>query len=140
MLNGRIMGLDIGDATIGVAVSDLMGLTAQGVTTIKRQSKKKDLEQIRQIIKEKQVNLIVSGLPKNMNGSEGVQAEKVREFCNYIENETGISIEFIDERLTSKQANNLLIEGDVSRKKRKQVIDKLAAVLILQSYLDMKVF
>lgn len=134
------MGLDIGDATIGVAVSDLMGLTAQGVTTIKRQSKKKDLEQIRQIIKEKQVNLIVSGLPKNMNGSEGVQAEKVREFCNYIENETGISIEFIDERLTSKQANNLLIEGDVSRKKRKQVIDKLAAVLILQSYLDMKVF
>ena len=140
MLTGRIMGLDIGDATIGVAVSDLMGITAQGVTTIKRESKKKDLEKIKEIIREKQVNLIVSGLPKNMNGTEGVQAEKVRDFCQFLEKETNLKIEFWDERLTSKAANNLLIEGDVSRKKRKAVIDKLAAVLILQGYLDMKAF
>lgn len=138
MLIGRIMGLDIGDATIGVAVSDLMGITAQGVTTIKRESKKKDIEKLKEIIKEKQVNLIVSGLPKNMNGTEGEQAEKVRKFCEVIKAETGLNIEFWDERLTSKAATNILVEADVSRKKRKNVIDKLAAVLILQGYLDMQ--
>ena len=138
MLDGRIMGLDIGDKTIGVAVSDLMGLTAQGVTTIKRVGKKKDIEAIKQIIAEKQVNKIVSGLPKNMNGTVGPQGEKVLKFCDLIKEETGLEIDFWDERLTTVAAERSLIEGDVSRKKRKKVIDMLAAVIILQGYLDSK--
>lgn len=139
MLTGRIMGLDIGDKTIGVAVSDLMGMTAQGIKTIKRTSKKNDIEEIKQIIKEKQVNLIVSGLPKNMNGTVGPQGEKVQKFCELIKEETGLEIEFWDERLTTVAAEKTLITADISRKKRKNVIDMMAAVLILQGYLDFKV-
>lgn len=139
MLTGRIMGLDIGDKTIGVAVSDLMGMTAQGIKTIKRTSKKNDIEEIKQIIKEKQVKLIVSGLPKNMNGTVGPQGEKVQKFCELIKEETGLEIEFWDERLTTVAAEKTLITADVSRKKRKNVIDMMAAVLILQGYLDFKV-
>ena len=139
MLTGRIMGLDIGDKTIGVAVSDLMGMTAQGIKTIKRTSEKNDIEEIKQIIKEKQVNLIVSGLPKNMNGTVGPQGEKVQKFCELIKEETGLEIEFWDERLTTVAAEKTLITADVSRKKRKNVIDMMAAVLILQGYLDFKV-
>ena len=108
MLDGRIMGLDVGDKTIGVAVSDLMGLTAQGVKTIKRVGKKKDIEELKAIIKEKQVNKIVSG-------------------------------EFWDERLSTVAAERSLLEADVSRQKRKKVIDMLAAVIILQGYLDFKI-
>lgn len=140
MLTGRIMGLDIGNNTIGVAVSDLMGITAQGITTIKRESKKKDIEAIKTIIKDNNVNLIVSGLPKNMNGTVGPQAEKVMKFCDLIREETGLEIEYWDERLTTVSAEKMLISGDVSRKNRKKVIDKLAAVLILQNYLDFKKF
>jgi len=136
VLSGRIMGLDIGDNTIGVAVSDLMGMTAQGVTTIKRSSKKNDIEALKKIIEERQVNLIVSGLPKNMNGTIGPQAEKVIKFCDLIKEELGMEIKFWDERLTTVSAEKMLIEGDVRRKNRKKVIDKLAAVLILQGYLD----
>lgn len=140
MLTGRIMGLDIGNNTIGVAVSDLMGMTAQGITTIKRESKKKDIEAIKDIIKEQNVNLIVSGLPKNMNGTVGPQAEKVMKFCELIKEETKLEVEFWDERLTTVSAEKMLISGDASRKNRKKVIDKLAAVLILQNYLDFKKF
>ncbi len=136
MLTGRIMGLDIGDRTIGVAVSDLMGMTAQGVKTIKRTSKKNDIDEIKNIIKEKNVNLIVSGLPKNMNGTVGPQGEKVKKFCELIKEEIDIDIEFWDERLTTVAAEKTLITADVSRKKRKNVIDMMAAVLILQGYLD----
>ena len=138
MLDGRIMGLDIGDKTIGVAVSDLMGLTAQGVTTIKRVGKKKDIEEIKNIIVERQVNKIVSGLPKNMNGTVGPQGEKVQKFCELLEAETNLPIEFWDERLSTVAAERSLIEGDVSRQKRKKVIDMLAAVIILQGYLDLQ--
>ena len=138
MLDGRIMGLDVGDKTIGVAVSDLMGLTAQGVKTIKRVGKKKDIEALKEIIKERQVNKIVSGLPKNMNGTVGPQGEKVLKLCELIKEETGLEIDFWDERLTTVAAERSLIEGDVSRKKRKKVIDMLAAVIILQGYLDSK--
>ncbi|WP_297135738.1 Holliday junction resolvase RuvX [Terrisporobacter sp.] len=138
MLDGRIMGLDIGDKTIGVAVSDLMGLTAQGVTTIKRVGKKKDIEEIKKIIAERQVNKIVSGLPKNMNGTVGPQGEKVQKFCELLEAETNLPIEFWDERLSTVAAERSLIEGDVSRQKRKKVIDMLAAVIILQGYLDLQ--
>ncbi|WP_455538226.1 Holliday junction resolvase RuvX [Terrisporobacter sp.] len=138
MLDGRIMGLDIGDKTIGVAVSDLMGLTAQGVTTIKRIGKKKDLEAIKKIIEEKQVNKIVSGLPKNMNGTIGPQGEKVQKFCELIKEETNLPIEFWDERLSTVAAERSLIEGNVRRENRKKVIDMLAAVIILQGYLDLQ--
>lgn len=136
MLDGRIMGLDIGDKTIGVAVSDLMGLTAQGVKTIKRIGKKKDIEELKAIIKERQVNKIVSGLPKNMNGTLGPQGEKVIKFCELLEQETGIKIEYWDERLSTVAAERTLIQGNVRRENRKSVIDMVAATIILQGYLD----
>ena len=138
MLDGRIMGLDIGDKTIGVAVSDLMGLTAQGVTTIKRVGKKKDIEEIKKIISERQVNKIVSGLPKNMNGTVGPQGEKVQKFCELLKEETNLPIECWDERLSTVAAERSLIEGNVRRENRKKVIDMLAAVIILQGYLDLQ--
>lgn len=136
MLDGRIMGLDVGDKTIGVAVSDLMGLTAQGVKTVKRVGKKKDIEALKEIIKERQVNKIVSGLPKNMNGTLGPQGEKVIKFCELLEEETGIKIEYWDERLSTVAAEKTLIQGNVRRENRKCVIDMVAAVIILQGYLD----
>ena len=136
MLDGRIMGLDVGDKTIGVAVSDLMGLTAQGVKTIKRAGKKKDIEALKEIIKERQVNKIVSGLPKNMNGTLGPQGEKVIKFCELLEEETGIKIEYWDERLSTVAAERTLLQGNVRRENRKGVIDMVAAVIILQGYLD----
>ena len=136
MLDGRIMGLDVGDKTIGVAVSDLMGLTAQGVKTIKRVGKKIDIEALKEIIKERQVNKIVSGLPKNMNGTLGPQGEKVIKFCELLEEETGIKIEYWDERLSTVAAERTLIQGNVRRENRKGVIDMVAAVIILQGYLD----
>ena len=136
MLDGRIMGLDVGDKTIGVAVSDLMGLTAQGVKTIKRVGKKKDIEALKEIIKERQVNKIVSGLPKNMNWTLGPQGEKVIKFCELLEEETGIKIEYWDERLSTVAAERTLIQGNVRRENRKGVIDMVAAVIILQGYLD----
>ena len=136
MLDGRIMGLDVGDKTIGVAVSDLMGLTAQGVKTVKRIGKKKDIEALKEIIKERQVNKIVSGLPKNMNGTLGPQGEKVIKFCELLEQETGIKIEYWDERLSTVAAERTLIQGNVRRENRKGVIDMVAAVIILQGYLD----
>ena len=136
ILDGRIMGLDVGDKTIGVAVSDLMGLTAQGVKTVKRVGKKKDIEALKEIIKERQVNKIVSGLPKNMNGTLGPQGEKVIKFCELLEEETGIKIEYWDERLSTVAAERTLIQGNVRRENRKGVIDMVAAVIILQGYLD----
>ena len=136
MLDGRIMGLDVGDKTIGVAVSDLMGLTAQGVKTVKRVGKKKDVEELKAIIKERQVTKIVSGLPKNMNGTLGPQGEKVIKFCELLEQETGIKIEYWDERLSTVAAERTLIQGNVRRENRKGVIDMVAAVIILQGYLD----
>ncbi|MEG0050709.1 MAG: Holliday junction resolvase RuvX [Terrisporobacter sp.] len=136
MLDGRIMGLDIGDKTIGVAVSDIMGITAQGVTTIKRIGKKKDIEAIKKIIEERQVNKIVSGLPKNMNGTIGPQGEKVQKFCELIKSETNLPVAFWDERLSTVAAERCLIEGNVRRENRKKVIDMLAASIILQGYLD----
>ena len=122
MLDGRIMGLDIGDKTIGVAVSDIMGLTAQGVTTIKRVGKKKDIEEIKKIILERQVNKIVSGLPKNMNGTIGTQGEKVQKFCELLKQETNLPIEFWDERLSTVAAERSLIEGNVRRENRKKFL------------------
>ena len=114
----------------------IMGLTAQGVKTIKRVGKKKDIEALKEIIKERQVNKIVSGLPKNMNGTLGPQGEKVIKFCELLEEETGIKIEYWDERLSTVAAERTLIQGNVRRENRKGVIDMVAAVIILQGYLD----
>ena len=136
MLDGRIMGLDVGDKTIGVAVSDIMGLTAQGVKTVKRVGKKKDIEELKAIIAERQVNKIVSGLPKNMNGTLGPQGEKVIKFCELLQESTGIKVEYWDERLSTVAAERTLIEGNVRRENRKSVIDMVAASIILQGYLD----
>ena len=132
----RIMGLDVGDKTIGVAVSDPLGYTAQGITTIRRVGLKKDLEALEAIVNEYNVNIIVVGFPKNMNNTIGPQGEKVLKFVKKMENKFKMDIILQDERLTTVSAERVLIEGDVSRKKRKEVIDKVAATYILQAYLD----
>ncbi|MDP4145394.1 MAG: Holliday junction resolvase RuvX [Bacillota bacterium] len=132
----RILGLDIGDKTIGVAISDPLGLTAQGVTTIKRIGKAKDIEELRKIISQYEVDTIVSGLPKNMNGTIGPQGEKVLKFCEEIKNNFDIPLIMWDERLTTVAAHKAMLEADLSRAKRKKIVDKIAATYILQGYLD----
>lgn len=132
----RLMGLDVGDRRIGVAVSDPLGLTSQGLATINRKDLDYDLQQIVDYIEELQVDKIVVGLPKNMNGTVGSQAEKVKEFMKLLTEKKPIETIYWDERLTTVAAHRTLIQGDVSRKKRKKVVDKIAAVMILQGYLD----
>ena len=138
----RKIGLDVGDRTIGVAVSDLLDMTAQGVTTIERIGIKKDTGKVMDYIKEYDCDTVVIGLPKKLDGTDSPQTEKVYEFRTKLENKLrssglrDVKIEYYDERLTTVMAEKVLIEADVSRKKRKDVIDKQAAVLILQAYLD----
>ncbi|MCD5413864.1 MAG: Holliday junction resolvase RuvX [Clostridiales bacterium] len=132
----RTMGLDVGDKTIGVAVSDVFGWTAQGIGTIERIGIKKDLQRLALLIEEKDVDKIVVGLPQNMNGSIGPQGEKTLEFVARITKRFKLEVIMWDERLTTKAAERILLEADVSRKKRKIVIDKVAATYILQGYLD----
>ena len=132
----RIMGLDLGTKTIGVAVSDPLGWTAQGVKTIQRVGLKKDIEEIKLLITEYNVEKIVLGMPKNMNGTIGEAGERSLEFSKHIKNKTGIEVILEDERLTTAAAQRTLIEADMSRKKRKKVVDTVAATYILQTYLD----
>ncbi|WP_220740291.1 Holliday junction resolvase RuvX [Leuconostoc miyukkimchii] len=135
----RILGLDVGSRTVGVAVSDPMGWTAQGVEIIRINEDAQEFGLLRlgEIIKEKQAKGVVLGLPKNMNNSEGPRAEAARNYAKMVEESFGLPTDFQDERLTTVQAERMLIEeADVSRKKRKQVIDKIAAEFILQNYLD----
>ena len=138
----RKIALDVGDKTIGVAVSDELMLTAQGVMTIDRVGIRKDCGKVIDLIKEYNCDTVVVGLPKKLDGTDSIQTEKVYEFKTMLENKlrsTGmaqIKVVFQDERLTTVMAEKVLIEADVSRKKRKEVIDKQAAVIILQSYLD----
>lgn len=134
----RIMGLDVGDRTIGVAVSDAMGWTAQGVEVIRRTSPAKDLLRLQELTALYEVTSFVVGLPKNMNGTVGPQGEKVREFAEVLKQTFGLPVVLWDERLTTAAAQKTLIAADVSRAKRKQVVDKMAAALILQGYLDSK--
>ena len=134
----RIMGLDVGDKTIGVALSDLLQMTAQGVTTIKRESKEKDYRALEEIINEYGIKKVVVGLPKNMNGTLGPQGEKTIKFAEKLKNKYKVEIIYEDERLTTMAAEKMLISGDVRRDKRKAVIDKVAATFILQTYLDRK--
>ena len=138
----RKIALDVGDKTVGIALSDELGITAQGLMTLERVGIRKDTTKILDLVKEYNCDTIVIGLPKKLDGTDSIQTEKVYEFRTMLENKmrsTGmkdIDVEWQDERLTTVMAERVLIEADVSRKKRKEVIDKQAAVLIMQSYLD----
>ncbi len=132
----RILGLDVGDVRIGVAVSDALGITAQAVTTIQRKGQPEDVRRIQELLAEYEAAALVVGLPLNMDGNDGPQAQKVRAFADALKSSLDAEIVFWDERLTTAEARRVLIEGGMRRKKRKSVIDQLAAVLILQSYLD----
>lgn len=131
------MGLDVGDVKVGVAVSDPFGWTAQGIcTVIRKEDSNSDIEELKEVINKYDVGKIIVGLPRNMNYSIGPQGEKVLAYGGRLEKKLKLPVEFIDERLTTVAANRTLIEADVSRAKRKSVVDKVAAVYILQTYLD----
>ena len=134
----RILGLDLGSVTCGVAVSDPIGMIARSVETIRFADEQNDeaIGRIKEICDELGVEKIVLGLPKHMNGDIGIRANICLEFKQKLENALGLEVIMVDERLTTMAANKLLIAQDVSRKKRKKVIDQMAAVQILQSYLD----
>lgn len=134
----RIMGLDVGDKTIGVAISDPLGITSQGITTVRRKGIKSDLAELKSIIDEYGVDKVVMGLPKNMNNTLGPQGEKVLKFSEKFKDKFDLEVIFQDERLSTVSAERMLISSDVRRDKRKQVIDKVAATYILQTYLDTK--
>ncbi len=134
----RVMALDMGEKTIGVAVSDSTMLIAQGVEIIKRKSLDKDLARLEELLQEYEVEEVVVGLPLNMNGSEGPEAQKARNFGEKIKARLKVPVIFWDERLTTMAAERTLLDADLSRAKRKKVIDKMAAVFILQNYLDRK--
>lgn len=132
----RILGLDVGDKTIGVAVSDPLGLTAQGITTINRKNENSDLQELNKICVDYNVETIICGLPKNMNGTVGEQGEKVLQFCEILKSKIDIPIKMWDERLTTAAAHRAMLEANLSRSKRKKIVDKMAATYILQGYLD----
>jgi putative Holliday junction resolvase len=138
----KIIALDVGDKTIGVALSDNLLITAQGLMTIERVGIRKDVGKVMDLIRVHKCDTVVIGLPKNLNGTDSIQTQKVYEFKTMLENKMkssgmhDIPLVYQDERFTTLIAEKVLIEADVSRKKRKDVIDKQAAVLILQGYLD----
>ncbi|CAI3578963.1 putative pre-16S rRNA nuclease [Clostridium neonatale] len=133
----RIIGLDLGQKNIGVAVSDPLGFTAQGLTTIRRTNKENDIQEIKNICAEYNAELLLIGLPKNMNGTIGPSGELAMEFGKLCEDKISIEVKFWDERLTTVAAHKTMLEADLSRNKRKKIVDKVAATYILQGYLDM---
>lgn len=135
----RIIGLDFGSKTVGVAVSDELLITAQGIEIVRRKSENKlrqTLARIEELIKEYNVEKIVLGFPKNMNNSEGERCEKTLEFKEMLERRTGLTVELWDERLTTVAADNLMMEVGIRRENRKEYVDQIAASFILQGYLD----
>lgn len=134
----RTMSLDLGDVRIGIAISDILNIIANGLETYNRQSDEKDVQYIANLVKEHNVKVIVLGLPINMDGTKGERVEKTYAFAEKLKKVIDCKIDYMDERLTTVTAERVLIDGNVRRDKRKQVIDKLAATIILQSYLDMK--
>ena len=134
----RTMSLDLGDVRIGIAISDILNIIANGLETYNRQSDEKDVQYIANLVKEHNVKVIVLGLPINMDGTKGERVEKTYAFAEKLKKVVDCKIDYMDERLTTVTAERVLIDGNVRRDKRKQVIDKLAAAIILQSYLDMK--
>ncbi len=135
-IHPRILGLDVGSKTIGIAVSDPLGITAQGLQTIRRQNRRLDYAQLREIIVKYKVTQIVVGYPLRMSGAEGTQAEKMRIFAEDLRRHFRLPVHLWDERLTSSQANRVLRESEMSIKRRGEVVDRLAAVLILQNWMD----
>ena len=135
-LHPRTMGLDVGSKTIGVAVSDPLGITAQGLDTIRRRNKRQDFEELARLLREYNVQDIVVGFPLRLSGSEGVQSEKIRQFADELRKRFQRKVYLWDERLTSSQANRILREAELSIRKRSQAVDRMAAVLILQSWMD----
>ena len=134
----RILGLDLGSKTVGMAVSDYLGIIANPIGTLRIEENnfEQALELVKEEVKKQGAEKIVLGLPKNMNGSIGFQAEYCLKFKEMLENEIKLPVIMIDERMTSTMANNIMLKADMSRNKRKQNVDKLAATIILQSYLD----
>jgi len=132
----RILGLDVGSKRIGVAVSDPLGITAQGLETIRRQNKRLDFERLGALISEYGIAEIVVGLPLRMSGAEGTQSEKMRQFAEELRQRFNLPVHLWDERLTSAQANRLLRETEMSIQRRGQVVDQMAAVLILQNWME----
>ena len=135
----RIIGLDFGSKTVGVAISDGLLLTAQGKEIIRRKSPGKlrqTLARIQELVEEFQVDRIVLGYPKNMNNTEGERCERTREFAELLTKRTGLSVVLWDERLTTVEADRTMMEGGIRREDRKLYVDKLAAVFILQGYID----
>lgn len=132
----RTMGLDVGSKTIGVAVSDSLGLTAQGITTIYRRNSKEDVNAVKELAQKYEVELLVLGLPRNMNGTYGPQVEMVKSFARKLERELRLPVCFFDERLTTVAADKALMEADLTRKRRREAVNRVAASLILQGFLD----
>jgi len=135
-MNGRLAALDVGDKRIGVAVCDPLRLTAQPVGVVQRRGAKADCAAISALLAEYQIEKVVVGLPLSFSGSEGEQADRVRHFADRFQTETGLAVVYQDERLTTLQSERMLVGAGVRRDKRRQVIDKVAAALILQAYLD----
>jgi len=131
----RIAALDVGDARIGVAVSDELGITAQGVGLVRRVGGRRDLQALADILRPYAPERLVVGLPLNMNGTEGPQATRVRAFATEVAAHLSLPLDFWDERLTTVAAERALLEADMSRRRRREVVDKVAATLILQGYL-----
>jgi putative holliday junction resolvase len=132
----RVLGLDVGSKRIGIAVSDPLGITAQGLETLQRQNKRRDFEKLVQVVRDYEVAEIVVGFPLRMSGVEGIQAEKMHRFADELRERVGLPVHLWDERLTSAEANRLLRETDMSILRRRQVVDQMAAVLILQSWME----
>jgi putative holliday junction resolvase len=135
---GRILGLDVGSRRIGIAVSDPLGITAQGLETLERRNKRYDFEHLQRVIREYEVREIVVGLPLRMSGAEGTQSEKMRAFADELRKKFDLPVHLWDERLTSAEANRFLRETELSIEKRGKAVDRMAAVLILQSWMEQR--
>jgi len=133
----RILSLDFGEKRIGVAVSDALNIIAQSVGTIERKGIKSDLKKIQELVREYNAGRLIVGLPLNMDGTKGRSANLAIDFVSKVKKEIQIEVEMVDERLTTRQGERIFLEADMSRKKRKKNIDKIAAQLILQNYLDL---
>ena|SRR5690242_5579609 len=134
--SGRILGLDVGARRIGIAISDPLGITAQGISTLQRRNRRYDIVELRKLIAEHGIREIVVGNPLRMSGQTGTQAEKMGDFARHLKDEFSLPVHLWDERLSTAEAHRLLDETGIRDSRRKEVIDKMAAVLILQSFLD----